>query len=566
MEGKVETFLDYLRQGYSRRKSFQQSGLTFSEWQQVFTRDLEKQVKEIEESYQNFLDDNRDKKASIIYSPILDNYQIIDFNDKKTVEDIVYKTIMYQAITNPNEPSFAKNAIQLMAKNQINSDSKKENGIGSVEFKYISYRDFVKNANYPAPYDKQIEMVNFANETGNKLILAARKYGKTDYLTILNVAHKIKTIPNYTCMIVTKEESRGKSICGAIKQACLDNGVVFEIKSTEALRVKGHFGKEHSLITVPVGGTAYRGHHVDEIILDDPVVPSDKTSPASRQKTIDLYNELVNLSPNILVIGQPVHKNDLYNILKESHLEDGGEVKLMELPHGTIPELDTDLVRLRKQGVSEEAIGANYLLKLRSEGTLPFGNVGVNPNDNMFNPDGEYHKKYGCEMWIDPAKRISGRDYTAVSLNMITDDFIYILGFAFKGPWSDYLSQLLYIQTVYEPSKTMFELNGLGEDSILRLKEWGIRAIPFDTTENKEKKISSASLIADNLVLNTYVEVEGSNFIINPRTNEKEVLHLIEPNKTFNKLFRDYEYGLSDDPVDTTSSFLLAKGIIRVKV
>ena len=305
---------------------------------------------------------------------------------------------------------------------------------------------------------------------------------------------------------------------------------------------------------------------MDEIILDDPVVPSDKTSPASRQRTIDLYNELVNLSPNILVIGQPVHKNDLYNVLRESNIETGGEIKVMELPHGTIPELDTDLVRLRKQGVSEEAIGANYLLKLRSEGTLPFGNVPICPNDSIFNPDGEHRKKYGCEMWIDPAKRASGRDYTAVSLNMITDDYINILGFAFRGPWSDYLAELLYLQSIYEPDKVMFELNGLGEDSILRLKEWGIKAIPFDTRENKEKKISSASLIADNLVLNNYIEVEDSNFIISPRTSEKTIVHLIEPNKTFNKLFKDYEYGLADDPVDTTSSFLLARGVIRVKV
>ena len=560
MEEKVQTFLDYLRKGYSRRKSFQQSGLTFSEWNQIFTKDLENQVKEIESEYQHFLEDNRDKDASIIYSPILDNYQVVDFNNKQEIEDIVYKTVMYQAITNPNNAGFAKNAIQLMIKNQLTTEPKKE------EFSHITYLDFVKKANYPKPYPKQVEMVNFANETGNKLILAARKYGKTDYLTILNVAHKIKTIPNYTCMVITKEESRGRSICGAIKQACIDNGVEFAIKSSEELRVKGHFGKEHSLIVVPVGGTAYRGHHVDEIILDDPVVPSDKTSPASRQRTIDLYNELVNLSPNILVIGQPVHKNDLYSVLRESNIETGGEIKVMELPYGTIPELDTDLVRLRKQGVSEEAIGANYLLKLRSEGTLPFGNVPICPNDSIFNPDGEHRKKYGCEMWIDPAKRVSGRDYTAVSLNMITDDYINILGFAFRGPWSDYLAELLYLQSIYEPDKVMFELNGLGEDSILRLKEWGIKAIPFDTRENKEKKISSASLIADNLVLNNYIEVEDSNFIVSPRTGEKTIVHLIEPNKTFNKLFKDYEYGLADDPVDTTSSFLLARGVIRVKV
>ncbi len=108
MEEKVQTFLDYLRKGYSRRKSFQQSGLTFSEWNQIFTKDLENQVKEIESEYQHFLEDNRDKNASIIYSPILDNYQVVDFNNKQEIEDIVYKTVMYQAITNPNTISSIK--------------------------------------------------------------------------------------------------------------------------------------------------------------------------------------------------------------------------------------------------------------------------------------------------------------------------------------------------------------------------------------------------------------------------------------------------------------------------
>ena len=56
-----------------------------------------------------------------------------------------------------------------------------------------------------------------------------------------------------------------------------------------------------------------------------------------------------------------------YSVLKESSL-DSDKVKCMEVPHGSIPELDTDLNLLRQQGVSEEAIGANYLLKLRSEG------------------------------------------------------------------------------------------------------------------------------------------------------------------------------------------------------
>ena len=100
MEEKVQTFLDYLRKGYSRRKSFQQSGLTFSEWNQIFTKDLENQVKEIESEYQHFLEDNRDKDASIIYSPILDNYQVVDFNNKQEIEDITNLITYIKSVKN----------------------------------------------------------------------------------------------------------------------------------------------------------------------------------------------------------------------------------------------------------------------------------------------------------------------------------------------------------------------------------------------------------------------------------------------------------------------------------
>ena len=61
MQEKLEKFLDYLRQGYSRRKAFQQSGLTFTEWNQVFNKDLEIQVKTIEEEYRKKIAKERQK-------------------------------------------------------------------------------------------------------------------------------------------------------------------------------------------------------------------------------------------------------------------------------------------------------------------------------------------------------------------------------------------------------------------------------------------------------------------------------------------------------------------------
>lgn len=570
IQEKKEIFLESLRHGYSKQVSFRRSGFSIYEWDEILANDEDfiKKAKEVEKEYFSFLDNSRKVEDSIVYSPDLDNYRNINLQDNRALEDAVYKMVLQQALRYPNNPIFSKNAISLISRSvglRAEREMSKEEQIHKiVNEKRKDYLEFVEAANYPRPYPKQLEMRDFANQDGIKLILAARKYGKTDYLTILNTAYKIMTIPDYSAMIITKEEKRGKDICRSIKQACEDNGVEFEVKSSEQLRVRGKFGKEASLIVIPVGSSGYRGHHVNEIIMDDPIVPTDRNSPANRQRVLDLYNESVNLTGSILVIGQPVHQKDLYAVLKDSSL-DMGKVKLMEVPHGSIPELDTDLVMLRNTGVSEEAIGANYLLKLRSDGILPFYNCVVRPNDQVFNPDGNY-SNYRTELWVDPSKRASGRDYTAIAVLKLTDDYCYICGFAWKRPYNELLSELKFICQAYEVQKVYFEMNGLADDSLIRLKEWGINnVVGFNTKENKEKKISALTYIADKLILCRYVEVENAITIKKP-TGEDEEVRLISPNKEFNKMFKEYEIGLPDDCVDTVSSWLLQRNVINVEI
>ncbi len=551
IEEKKNKFLQFLKQGYSRQRAFAMAQLEFIEWEEICKQgDIEKEMLTIEENYNKKLSQDRTKNSHIIYNPILDNYSNIDFENLSVVEKNIRMVAHYQTLAHPNNTNYMRNSIALL---KIDSEARKtqsEPKVGNI----VSFEQFVERANFPKPFPKQIEMVNFSNQPGIKLLLAARKYGKTDYLTILNTAYKMKTVPNFSCMIITKEESRGRAITRTIKQACIDNDVEFDVKASDELRVKGQFGKEASVIACPVGGTNYRGHHVDCIILDDPVVPADKTSPASRQRVIDLYNELVNLSSNILVIGQPVHRTDLYSVLKESSL-DSDKVKCMEVPHGSIPELDTDLNLLRQQGVSEEAIGANYLLKLRSEGILPFYDCNISMDDKVFNPLNDDFAKYKTEMWIDPAKRETGRDYTAIAIAKITPDTVYCLGFAWKKPYNDLLEEIGYLDKRYQITRNRgriyFEMNGLADDSMIRLKEWGIEAVPFNTKENKEKKISAMTYIAENIELCKFTGDE---------------LEYISPNKDFIKLFKEYEYGATDDPVDALASYLLEKGGITVEV
>src|SRR5690606_37878310 len=122
----------------------------------------------------------------------------------------------------------------------------------------------------------------------------------------------------------------------------------FEKKNASCIRVLGLIGKDHSVSSITVGTSSIRGRHPKRIIMDDPVTEED-VSEATRKRVQRVYNELNKLRSNILVVGQPVHKLDLYGTLRPL-------LKKMEVPHGAIPELDHDLDAQRLAGVSEESI------------------------------------------------------------------------------------------------------------------------------------------------------------------------------------------------------------------
>ena len=56
-----------------------------------------------------------------------------------------------------------------------------------------------------------------------------------------------------------------------------------------------------------------------------------------------------------------------------------------------------------------------------------------------------------------------------------------------------------------------------------------------------------------------YVYIDGKEI-------KGDELEYISPNKDFIKLFKEYEYGATDDPVDALASYLLEKGGITVEV
>lgn len=392
-----------------------------------------------------------------------------------------------------------------------------------------SFDEFCIAAGYPPPFPKQQEMRAFVFDPETKcsrLLLGARGYGKTDYATILGSAYKLYQDRQFRVLITTKSDEKNAAIVEEITKALQANSVELEKQNALHLRVRGVQGKDHSVSALTIGASSFRGRHPDLIIMDDPVTEED-VSEATRDRLQRKYNELVKLCQNIAIIGQPVHVFDLYETLRPL-------VKTMEVPHGTIPELDHDLEAMALAGVSEKSINASYHLRVTSEAGNPLSKVAFI----------DKFPKGGSVAFIDPSFR--GGDYTAMSIGRQHFEGIAIQGHTWKKSWDDCLSEIVRACHIYDVKKLCFETNSLGMMplKILReqLKHLGVSVVGKDSTGFKHSRIMAAGTFA----------------------------HMIHLAKTSDRIYvqqtTKYEYGSKfDDAPDSLASLLEWIGLIRGK-
>ena len=291
------------------------------------------------------------------------------------------------------------------------------------------FTQFCIDAGYPKPYSQQITMKDyfFADKwTGQvKMLLGSRGIGKTDYITILGMAYEVYKNPKFTALIVTAEDRRTKDIIKTISYILRDNGVKLETDNTSSISVIGHIGKEPSFCGLSVGSKGFRGKHPNIVLFDDPAVPN-KCSLADRKQLRVVYEEATKLAPKIAIIGQPVHKLDLYGELR-------GLVDTLECKYGTVPELDPDLDAQRAAGVSEESIQASYFLNLTDSDSVPFAKV----------EEAEYFPQGDTLAFIDPAIKETGKDLTAIVCGRLHFDGNFVCaGIAMRKPWEECLHEM----------------------------------------------------------------------------------------------------------------------------
>lgn len=385
-----------------------------------------------------------------------------------------------------------------------------------------SFEAFCGEAGYPLPYPKQIEMMQFGiDDKDPRLLLGARGYGKSDYVTILGVAYDVYLKGTETSnLIISKSKSRNTSMIEEIAKALIKNGVELEKQNSTCLRIKGMVGKDDSVEVLTIK-SSFRGRHPKRIIMDDPVTEED-TSEAMRVLVKKKYDEAYKLCKNIVIIGQPAHTYDLYAELRPN-------LAKLEIPHGMIPELDADLEAMRLAGVDEKSIQMSYHLKIISQGEMPFDKV-------------NYIEKFpigDSVAFIDPSE---GGDYVALSIIRAYMQGVVVVGFVWKRAWHHCLEDFAKKLQEFNVKKLAFEVNHTGNSAldILRQTFPSIGITGIRTTTNKHAKIMSAGAYA----------------------------HLIHLSKQSDKTYLDhvvrYEYKSKfDDAPDSLASCLKWIGLIR---
>lgn len=394
-----------------------------------------------------------------------------------------------------------------------------------------TYLEYCARAHYPAPYPKQIEMADWAfnHAPEPRLILGARGYGKTDYVTINGAGFKLLNNKQYKILLITKENERGKEIVAEIREGLEQNGVKFANRAKKKIRIVGCRGKEDNFTALTIRSKGIRGRHPDLIIMEDPITPED-TSETERRRVKKVYEELLKLTRNIVIIGQPVHAEDLYQELRN-------KIPTLGVWYGQIPELDKDLNIERAAGVSEASIQASYFGVIVDDNSLPFRRC-------------EIVNYYGRQnvMFIDPSHK--GGDLTAIACGGFLGDTLPVVGFAFKKAWYDCLEEIDWIIGKYNIGHVQIETNGLGELPLLQLRQAGLNGITGKNhTGNKHSRIMNMASFVDSLKLVKVADIPPA---------------MIQANELFIERVQKYEYNVKqDDPPDAMAGLCGLIGIIK---
>jgi hypothetical protein len=215
------------------------------------------------------------------------------------------------------------------------------------------------------------------------------------------------------------------------------------------------------------------GKHASIVITDDICNITDRISKAERDRTKIQYQELQNIrnrGGRIINLGTKWHKDDVFTMMKNVHVYDCHETKLIS---------DEELEDL-KASMTRALFACNYELKIIADEDAMF-------TEAKFTDDAKMVYNGICH--IDAA--YGGEDATAFTIGAHKDGYLYVYGKKYQKHVDDCLDDILTKKAMYLGGRTYTEDNADKGYLQKELKRRGDLTRTYHESMNKYIKIST---------------------------------------------------------------------------
>ena len=321
-------------------------------------------------------------------------------------------------------------------------------------------------------------------------LLAHRGSYKTTCLSV-SLAIKLATDPMKNYIFMRKSEDDVKEIIGQVRKIILSEpfryltakaygeeyGPVKLVQaSSTAITTDVYAAAKGAAQLLGIGTSgSITGKHSDEVITDDIVNTTDRTSKAERDRIIRVYDELQNIKNpggRIINTGTPWHKEDAISLRMPN---------VQRFDCYTTGLLDDEKIAQLRQSMEPSLFAANYELQHIASGNALFATRPPMTADVSLIYDGIAH--------IDAA--YGGEDYTAFTCGRRDGDTIYLYGRMWQKHVDTCLDAIL-TDCDRLRCQPIFVENNADKGYLFReLKSRGYTARVYTEKENKYYKIAT---------------------------------------------------------------------------
>lgn len=307
---------------------------------------------------------------------------------------------------------------------------------------------------------------------------------KTTCLSIA-LALIIILLPNKRTLFMRKTDDDVKEIIKQVRNILTDKrtvyivfiiyGVSLKLTVDNAMEISTNLTTDIKGTSQLVGlgaGSSITGKHYDYIFTDDIVNLKDRLSRAEREKTKQIYQELINIKGQggrIFNTGTPWHKDDAFTLMPEPEKWDWTKT-------GIFTQEEIEEIR---DNLSPSLFAANYELRHIASEDVIFENAitGADP------------KEVNGAMYSHIDAAYGGEDFTAYTIAKKSGGVYYVYGRLWQKAVDDVTEEIIRERQEHQVAKIYCETNGDKGYLAKALREKGERVQTYAETTNKYIKI-----------------------------------------------------------------------------